>query len=343
MADKILAKDKLDGFLAELKKAHQVFAPAQGEDAKVVWAPVEETKDLLWEFANTDLSPKDFFFPQTECMMRFVNNSEDEQGMIMQPEPELDQPRVLLNIRPCDAKAFKVLDLIFCQDDYTNDVYWRDKREKTILVGLACNNPCPTCFCSTVNCGPHHEEGLDLLLVDLGDKFLVKVLSPKGEPFVKDLPDAAKKDQDQAKKLKQAAEKSITNGVALDKVNAKEVMELFEAEMWDRVYESCYNCGTCTFCCPTCHCFDIQDETRGEEGRRVRNWDYCMSWLFTVHGTGHNPRPSKKERVRQRFMHKFKYIPMKRDGEVGCVGCGRCVLLCPVNIDVREVVNEMNA
>jgi ferredoxin len=113
--------------------------------------------------------------------------------------------------------------------------------------------------------------------------------------------------------------------------------------MWDKVYESCLNCGTCTFVCPTCHCFDIQDEVKGTEGRRVRNWDYCMSWLFTVHGTGHNPRPSKKERVRQRFMHKFKYIPMKRDGEIGCVGCGRCVQLCPVNIDVREVVNQMNA
>lgn len=342
MADKILAKDKLADFLAGLKEAHDVFAPQLDQD-KIVWAPVDKSEDILWDFSNTELSPKDFFFPQSECMMRFVNKADDPQGMIMQDEPRLQKPRVLLNIRPCDAKAFGVLDMVFCQDEMTDDVYWRDKRENTVLIGLACNDPCPTCFCTSVNCGPHHEAGLDLLLVDQGDKFLVKVLSDRGAPFAEKLPDAAEGDAAKAAELKKTAEESITAGVAMEKVNEREVMELFEAGMWDRVFESCLNCGTCTFCCPTCHCFDIQDETQGDEGRRVRNWDYCMSWLFTVHGTGHNPRPSKKERVRQRFMHKFKYIPMKRDGEVGCVGCGRCVLLCPVNIDVREVVNQMNA
>jgi formate hydrogenlyase subunit 6/NADH:ubiquinone oxidoreductase subunit I len=129
----------------------------------------------------------------------------------------------------------------------------------------------------------------------------------------------------------------------MDQVLSRDLMELYEAGHWSRVQESCLNCGTCTYCCPTCHCFDIQDETQGEAGRRVRNWDTCMSWLFTMHGTGHNPRGSKLDRVRQRFMHKFKYIPAKRGGEIGCVGCGRCVQLCPVNIDVRRVVNDMNA
>jgi ferredoxin len=232
--------------------------------------------------------------------------------------------------------------MIFCQDEMTNDVYWRDKREKTVLIGLACNDPCPTCFCASVGCGPHSEQGLDLLLVDLGDQFLVKEITEKGAAFTADLPEAGQAEADKAEELKQAAEDSMGDGVSMDKINSREVLELFDLPMWDRVHESCLNCGTCTFCCPTCHCFDIQDETQQEAGRRVRNWDYCMSWLFTVHGTGHNPRPTKKERVRQRFMHKFKYIPLKRDGEAGCVGCGRCVLLCPVNIDVREVVNEMN-
>ena len=172
---------------------------------------------------------------------------------------------------------------------------------------------------------------------------MVKPISDKGKALTSDLPNAKKADGNKAAKLKKAAEDSITNGVAMDKVDKREVLELFELPYWDRVSESCLNCGTCTFCCPTCHCFDIQDEVQGTDGRRVRNWDYCMSWLFTVHGTGHNPRPSKKERVRQRFMHKFKYIPEKRGGEIGCVGCGRCVQICPVNIDVREVVNQMNA
>ncbi len=342
MADKILAKDQVAAFIDKLKSDHQVYAPAP-RGAKMVWAPLEDAGALVWDYGNTELSPKDFFFPQTECMMRFNNDPRAEDGMIMQAEPELEGKRALVGIRPCDAKAFGVLDMIFCQDEMTNDVYWRDKREKTLLVGLACNHPCPTCFCNSVGCGPHHQEGLDLLLVDLGDKLLVKEVSERGAAAAADLPAADQADSVQAEELKQAAEKAMGQAVALDNIQSREVLELFELPMWDRLHESCINCGTCTFCCPTCHCFDIQDEVQGEAGRRVRNWDYCMSWLFTVHGTGHNPRPGKKERVRQRFMHKFKYIPVKRNGEIGCVGCGRCVLLCPVNIDVREVVNQMNS
>ncbi len=344
MAEKILAKDQLDQFLGKLAEGREVFAP-QDVEGKVAWAPLEAAADLLWDFSNSDMSPKDYFFPQTECMMRFVNKADDEMGMIMQAEPELNTPRALINMRPCDAKAFQVLDLIFMQDEMTDDFYWRDKREKSLLVGLACNDPCPTCFCTSVGCGPHHETGLDVLLVDLGDKLLVKAVSDKAAELLAELPEAEQADLDQAAELKKAAEDMVEAnvGVATDQLEGREVMELYEAALWPRVAESCLNCGTCTYCCPTCHCFDIQDEVQGDEGRRVRNWDNCMSWLFTVHGTGHNPRGSKTHRVRQRFMHKFKYIPDKRGGEIGCVGCGRCVQLCPVNIDVRSVVNDMNA
>jgi ferredoxin len=341
MADKFLAKDQLAAFVAKLRDGRSLYAPArQGE--RTLWAPVDDPENILWDFTNTDLSPKDFFFPQTECMMHFKNDPADPQGMIMQPEPELAEQRALLGIRPCDAKAFAVLDQIFVQDDMTNDVYWRDKRDKTLLIGLACNHPCPTCFCTSVNCGPHHEQGLDMLLVDLGEGMLVKTLSDRAAGLADDLPEASAEQTQKAQELKAQAEAAIAGGVSMDNILAREVLELFELPVWDRVHESCINCGTCTFCCPTCHCFDIQDETQGDYGRRVRNWDWCMSWLFTQHGSGHNPRPTKKERVRQRFMHKFKYIPAKRGGEIGCVGCGRCIQLCPVNIDVREVVNAMN-
>jgi len=342
MADKILAKDKLDEFIAKLREEADVYAPAR-VGAKTTWQEVNGAEGLDWDFTNTEMSPKDFFFPQTECMMRFKNSKDDPEGMIMKAEELLPRSRVLLNMRPCDAKAFQVLDMIFVQDEMTDDVYWRDKREKTLVAGLACNEPCPTCFCSSVNCGPHHQVGMDLLFVDLGDKLLVKTLTEKGEAASADLPPAAAADETKAAELKAAAEAAISSKVSMDNVNAREVLDLYNLPMWDQVHEACLNCGTCTFVCPTCHCFDIQDEVQGQEGRRVRNWDYCMSWLFTMHGTGHNPRGKKKDRVRQRFMHKFKYIPVKRDGEIGCVGCGRCIQMCPVNIDVRQVVDQMNS
>lgn len=341
MPDKILHKDKLNEFMHKLGADHDLYAPVK-QGAEIVWAPVQNSEEMARDFNNTSMSPKDFFFPQTECMMRFKNTQEDPQGMIMQEEPRLQRKRALLNIRPCDAKAFQVLDMVFCRDEKSTDPYWKDKRDKTMLIGLACNDPCSTCFCTFVNCGPHHEQGLDILLQDLGDKFLVKQLSEQAKQVTAELPEAGSEDQDEAERLRKEAEKQIEAGVGMENINKREILEAYEHPAWDRVHESCLNCGTCTFCCPTCHCFDIQDETQDEQGRRVRNWDTCMSWLFTHHTSGHNPRGKKKDRVRQRFMHKFKYMPIKLQGEIGCVGCGRCIQLCPVNIDVREVVNELN-
>jgi len=122
----------------------------------------------------------------------------------------------------------------------------------------------------------------------------------------------------------------------------KDLLALYNASFWPQIAEACINCGACTFLCPTCYCFDIQDEVAGTKGVRLRYWDSCMFPLFTLHASGHNPRGQKMQRVRNRFMHKFKYFP-DRFGPVSCVGCGRCVKDCPVNIDIREVISLMQA
>ncbi len=340
MADKRIDKADFYKLLEKLAAEHDVFAPVR-DGASLVWSRVTPQQEIELEFTNTDLSPKAFLFPQTERLMHFKNDSGDPEGMIMQEEPGISDKQVLLNIRPCDAKAFSVLDHVFERDEKTMDVYWKDKRDKTVLIGLACKDPCPTCFCTSVECGPHYEEGLDVLLVDLGDRLLVRPLTDTGESLTADLEQAEPGDTEDAAKQKEAAEAAITRGIAMESIRARNVLEEYEHPCFDRIFESCINCGTCTFYCPTCHCFDIQDETQDDFGQRIRVWDTCMSWLFTQHTSGHNPRGAKKDRVRQRFMHKFKYMPDKF-GVIGCVGCGRCTSKCPVNIDVRSVVNSMN-
>ncbi len=343
MAEMILEKQDMAAFTAEINKGYELFGPVKnGKQLEI--ARVNEVSDMVLEgYRNTDMSPKNLFFPQSEEMMAFKKYGDDAN--IYKDSLKEIAPRVIFGIRPCDAKAFSVLDQIFKNDQFI-DNYWFSKREKSVMIGLGCNMPCSTCFCTSVNSHPFGETGLDVLATDLDNRYLLKTLTKKGEDIlsgVSCLKVANDDDLSSAKSLSEKAVSEISGNLELKNIDKKSVLDLFNADFWERVQEPCLNCGTCTYVCPTCHCFDIQDEVFKDEGIRVRNWDSCMSWLFTIHGSGHNPRPGKKERVRQRFMHKFKYIPIKRDGEIGCVGCGRCIRMCPVNIDVREVVKLMNS
>ena len=249
----------------------------------------------------------------------------------------------MVGIRPCDARAYDLVQLNFITSDY-QDPWWEKGRERLILMGLGCSNPCSTCFCTSTGGGPFDTAGLDLLLTDLGESYLVQSCNEKGEGLLKESPGktASGEDQKEAARIKEQAEKAITTQVPTDRLKDQPLLELFNAPFWDEVQFSCINCGTCTYLCPTCWCFDIQDEVKGVQGTRLRNWDSCMFPLFTLHGSGHNPRGEKLQRVRQRFMHKLKYYVDKYGNGVACVGCGRCVQFCPVNIDIRRVCQLMN-
>ena len=293
---------------------------------------------------NTRLSPKAIIYPQSEVMFDYsLDESRDDHHRMREAAKDYS-PRAVLGIRPCDAKAFLLVRLNFDNPDY-QDPYWVRAYESTTFVGLGCEAPCSSCFCTTAGCGPYHEEGLDVLLADAGDHYLAKVLTEKGEKFLAagGWKTAAAKGSEQAiAAMRQAAEGKITSIVPTDNLRSLPTNDLYGATFWEDVSFACINCGTCTFSCPTCWCFDIQDETRGTSGVRMKNWDSCMYPLFTLHGTGHNPRGTKLHRVRQRFMHKLKYFVDKYDRGIQCVGCGRCVRLCPVNIDIRRVAAMMN-
>lgn len=173
----------------------------------------------------------------------------------------------------------------------------------------------------------------------------VEIYTPKGQVLFGGLGDATDSQREAMRQIQLSAaakvQKPFTTEGIKDRLNA-----LFASDFWDRVQQSCLGCGVCTYLCPTCHCFDIVDETKSYE--RVRNWDSCMFRIYSQEASGYNPRPRVKERIRQRIMHKFVYFSERLQGrvtdschssnEIGCVGCGRCVRFCPVNLDIRAII-----
>ena len=343
MSDKIISKEQLPQLLRALQKTYEVFVPVKEKDF-YTFEPLPDEGTLDLSFTNTRLSPKSLILPQSERIFEFTLDEQSEAAHILTEAPKHYPPTVIVGIRPCDAKALRLVNVNFDSPEF-KDPWWVRRLASLTLMGLGCSQPCSTCFCTSVGGGPFSEEGMDVLLFDLGDNLLARALTEKGTKLLElggvDK-DAHKDLTKKADEFKIEAEEKISSHVPTDKLREKNANELFDAPFWDDVAFACINCGACTFLCPTCWCFDIQDEVTKKHGDRIRNWDSCMFPLFTLHASGHNPRAEKLQRVRQRFMHKLKYYVDKYDNGVACVGCGRCVRHCPVNIDIREVFDLMN-
>jgi ferredoxin len=344
MTEKVFTKEEWLEALNGLQDSYRVFVPVRDGDFHN-FRDLNQAKKPDFDYQNTRLSPKSIFYPQSERMFEYSLDESQPDAHILKEAPKDYSPQAVVGIRPCDAHAFEIVKINFDNPQF-RDPWWVQRHETTTLVGLGCNEPCPTCFCDSVDGGPFDEKGLDVILYDLGEAFMARALTDKGEKLlgkVQGGKPADKGTKKKSEKIAASAAKMISSGVPTDKLREKVVTPLFDAPFWEEVAFACLNCGTCTYLCPTCWCFDIQDEVCGKDGDRIRNWDSCMFPLFTFHGSGHNPRDQKFKRVRQRFMHKLKYYVDKYENGVQCSGCGRCVRYCPVNIDIRRVCELMNS
>ncbi|MGB5984788.1 MAG: 4Fe-4S dicluster domain-containing protein [Desulfobacterales bacterium] len=332
--------------LDRARESYRLVGPVTGENGgPAEFKPLNAGQLPDLAAADTVLSPKAVVYPQSEVMFEYTTDPKSEACNLLQRPDKSYDPCAVVGIRPYDAAAFTLLRKNFDTPDY-RDPYWCDAYEACTFVGLAVNQPDATDFSLSTGSGPFSEKGLDVLLVDTGDAYLAKVLSDKGAAFLEaagwqtlgdDTAEAT------IESLKHAAEEAVQSEVQFDRIQSLSILDLYSAPFWEDVGFSCINCGTCTYVCPTCWCFDIQDEVHGKQGKRFKNWDSCMENQFTLHASGHNPRGAKIMRVRQRFMHKLKYFLDKYDSGLMCVGCGRCVRACPVNIDIRKVCATMNS
>lgn len=305
---KILKKDQLEGFLEGLLKDNIVFGPTRKGDL-LLFDRVESANDISLGRGNTMNSAKDVLFPQTERLFAYRHG---EAGVEIDGPSAVEKGFILFGVRPCDARGLVLLDKVF--GGPLQDPYYTEKRARTVIISMACETPDTKCFCLAIGGGPCSTEGSDLLLLDLGDQYLVKAGSPKGMDLLKNtvFKKANKEVLARVDVVEKEAEESM-NQAGMGRVGFGETIEkrletLFNDPIWDDITESCIGCGICTYLCPTCHCFDILDEAGQSAGERIRIWDSCQFPLFTHQASGVNPRPSVKERFRQRIMHKRKSV-----------------------------------
>lgn len=335
---KKISLSKVNEFFAEIAKAQKLYLPIEQEDKTSrfeEWAE-EKTVSLL---GNTVRSAKDFFFPQTENMVDF--KMEGKNIDIIDSRSEVED-FVVFGVRACDVKSFGILDRVFLSEPV--DTYYKNRREHGTIVSLACNRPTETCFCQTFGVDAASPEG-DVVCWMSKEELFLEAKTEKGEKLLSNISSILADAEDGAVQEVKDTIQAILNKLPLkdlntEKFDGKDLMETFNDPKWAELSQSCLACGTCTFVCPTCQCYDIRDFDTGHGIKRFRCWDSCMYSDFTLMAHGNN-RNSQLERFRQRFMHKLIYFPQNNEGEYGCVGCGRCLSKCPISMNIVKVMKAL--
>ncbi|MCL2651287.1 MAG: 4Fe-4S dicluster domain-containing protein [Candidatus Azobacteroides sp.] len=328
---KKLSKESFPLLIKKIAETQQVFGPIR-QGKRVFYQRISSPEELASDFIISDMSAKAFVFPKIEKLFSYTKNKEE----IEVQDINLDNipHRVIVGIRPCDAAGMESLKAIFCWDP--SDPIFETRLKRTTLIGLSCNQADDYCFCTSLGGSPGNTKGSDILLTktDTGD-YIAEILTAKGENIVALAPDLFQDAENDMQKDKYLANvpKRFDDSDLQNKVNAA-----FDTDVFDEYAMRCMGCAACAYVCPTCACFDIQDEAKGSKGQRVRLWDSCGAKLFTLHTSGHNPRETQGARWRQRLMHKFSYMPERLEIR-GCVGCGRCSRRCPVDMNIAESIN----
>jgi sulfhydrogenase subunit beta (sulfur reductase) len=333
----MLNDEQLREWLKDLLDAgSDVIAPVE-EDGVKIFRPISSPEQaLIEESGKTRWSPKEFFFPRTEALYHYDLSA----SLVQLRDPEgPERPQVLVGVRSCDASGLVRLDEIFLSG--TGDPLYAKRRANTTVVSAGCGAADPECFCTAIGGSPVGEEGCDVQLVPLEGAWMLRVLTEKGRTLVGNgaagWGEASAKD---TKKIAALADR-VAEQIERSPVNKQwsQVLEDgFEHGAWDRLAQHCLGCSVCAYVCPSCSCFDMNHEANAWGGGQIRSWDACTFPLFTQHASGHNPRQTKQQRYRQRVLHKFAFRERDED-PFRCVGCGRCVALCPAGLDIVSTVS----
>ncbi len=335
-----IAKKDLSALFRMIAGQQDLFLPVR-TGGQVNFRAWSEEADVALDTLKSVKSPKDVFFPQSENLYTV---QKDGNRLSICQEALRDRDFVVFGMKACDVQGVQVLDRVFLSDPV--DSYYAARRKHGTIVVMACHEPEESCFCKVfgIDCA---DPAADVAVWMVEDMLCWKALTEKGEALteaVKELLTAADDSDLQKVEAEKASihaivEKLPYSELSLEGWNGDALSEKFDSPVWEELYRPCLACGTCTFVCPTCQCYDIKDYDTGHGVQRYRCWDSCMYSDFTMMAHGNN-RTSQMQRFRQRFMHKLVYFPANNDGMYSCVGCGRCVEKCPSALNIVKVIRK---
>lgn len=321
-----LNKKDIEKALSILAEEMEVFAPSDADGVR---------RYRLWkggmpvlDGANMELPPKDILFPESESMYSFqIGGSLNFQELGKAPK------RAIFGIRPCDMNSIDRMDTVFIKDGYV-DSFYSNRRDNCLIIALSCPGAEANCFCESVGLDPNSAPSADVFLTDAGEAFSVVANNDKGKGVL----ESWKALLTEGKEV--TGDTHCTLKFDLPADLPKKLVSMFHDNMWKKASQPCLGCGTCTYVCPTCYCFDVNNQKSGTEGVMFRCWDSCMFNDYSLIAGGINERPTKTDRLKNRYMHKFSYFNERYDGASLCVGCGRCITKCPAHLDITEFIKK---
>lgn len=339
MSTHTVSKEHFREFVSALIKTQPKVVGVQARGDRFVFDQLTDPDALRLDYDVTILPPRKYVLPPTEPLLKFKVCADCES--VFQAEP-----MVLLGIHPYDMIAINQMDLLFSQGQY--DAHYMKRRQQMTMIACDVVNPSANVFASSMGTAVV-KEGFDMLLTDIGSSYVVEVATDKGQALMPLMPQARPATDADLQKRRSVWE---INQHRLNKHQLeckpsflpKLLEKSYNHPVWEEKARLCYSCGSCNQVCPTCYCFDVQDEVDWnlQTGVRYRAWDGCLLENFATVAGNHNFRKKRAERFRHRLYRKGMYVPSKIGGQIACVGCGRCITACTAKIaNPVDVYNQL--
>lgn len=343
----LLAKVDVPRFLALLAGRYELYGPLlHPESGDTFFDRAADPSAIRLDAPIPTNTPKFTVFPHYERILSYAYDRATKAVKII-PE-DLVKPKALVGLRSCDLNGLLCFDRFFLGQEFV-DEFFRAHRRKMFIVANTCVTPFPQCFCVCTDSGPYAREGYDVNLTDLGETYLFETGSDAGRAAAAELglpsagPEKGKRrDEVVDRAISRFVPRAVENKAWISRAVNRLTTGFVKNETWEYIGHQCFECGACSFVCPSCSCFNIEDVNRADGTTdRIRTWDSCSFEGYARMAGEHNPRRPVEDRRNKRFFCKLSYSQSKKYLRPGCVGCGRCVRVCPGDIGMTNVVTAI--